>query len=224
MTNESDEVTPNEGLVAVQRQVRILMLLECASRAGIAPLTSTQLHALAYLANVLAPVWDLVPESDALLKLRGGPYYPQLQRDVDRLAALGLVTVTGTSFEQWDDGAWRLDGQFSSSPELSRKILDHALSFDDERRLHSLILELCLALSALGSDALVDTALADATYSNPGVRFGREIDFSPWGKANASAELASYFEFLMPQSIRGGMSENVHLYVNYLQGRLTASA
>lgn len=223
MTIAPEDDQADVRLRSVQREVRILMLLECAERAGISPLSSTQLHALAYLVNVLAPVWDLVPENSALLKLRGGPYYPELQADVDRLTAKGLLTVENTSFVQAEDGAWRLEGLFSPATDASSGILHHAKSFDDEQRIYSLVLELCLALSALDSDALVATALADATYSNPGVSFGREIDFSRWGKSNASAELAAYFEYLMPASVRSGNSENIHLYVSYLQAGMVAN-
>ena len=216
-------MTEEERLAAVGREIRILSLLEASERAGLSPLSSTQLHALAYLANVLAPVWDLVPETGVLLKLRGGPYYPALQEDVDRLVSMTLVEVLQTRFVQSDDGVWRFDGQFQLNGARTAPILEHARTFEDEREVHEMILELCLALSSLDPEALVPTALADATYANPAVAFGQQIDFTRWGGRNSSADIAEYFEYVMPARTRPGVAENIHLYVSLLHDRIAAN-
>ena len=59
---------------AARRQLRIFALLRGAEAAGISPVPILQLHAFAYLSNVLAPVWRLGALDGKLLKRRGGPF------------------------------------------------------------------------------------------------------------------------------------------------------
>lgn len=56
----------------VRRRARLLLLLDAAERAGITPLASARLHAFAYLADVLSPVWDLVAFDGKIYKSEGG--------------------------------------------------------------------------------------------------------------------------------------------------------
>ena len=79
--------------------VRVLTLLDALSAAGLSPSTSRALHELAYLANVLAPVFDLPPLDASLLKRKSGPYYPARQQTVDRLVGRGLVEVLQLHYE-----------------------------------------------------------------------------------------------------------------------------
>ena len=72
-----------------RRQARILTLLDSATEAGLAPIGIIPFHAFAYLANVLAPVWDMPAMDGKILKRLGGPFYPVLQRDLDRLVGRG---------------------------------------------------------------------------------------------------------------------------------------
>ena len=78
---------------ALRQRVRVVRLLEAAERAGITPIPARRLHAYAYLADVLSPVWDLQPFDGKVLKVKHGPHYPDLQREVDRLVVMGLVTA-----------------------------------------------------------------------------------------------------------------------------------
>ena len=65
-----------------------------AEHAAISPLRTRRLHAFAYLADVLSPVWDMPAFDGKVLKIEGGPHYPDLQREVDRLAILGLINIS----------------------------------------------------------------------------------------------------------------------------------
>lgn len=64
---------------SLRRQIRLVLLLDAAEKTGLTPLPILQLHTLAFLANILAPVWDFEPIDGKLLKRRGGPFYPRLQ-------------------------------------------------------------------------------------------------------------------------------------------------
>ena len=70
---------------ALRRRIRLLLLLDGSERAGLAPINVRRLHTYAYLSNVLAPVWNTRVFDGSLLKRRGGPFYPALQHDLDRL-------------------------------------------------------------------------------------------------------------------------------------------
>src|SRR5260370_89619 len=78
----------------LRQRVRVLQLLEAAERAGITPLPARRLHAYAYLADVLSPVWDLQPFDGKVLKVKHGPHYPDLQKEVERLVVMGLITAS----------------------------------------------------------------------------------------------------------------------------------
>ena len=94
----------------LRRRVRLLMLLDGAERAGIAPIRLRHLHTYAYLSNVLAPVWNTRVFDGRLLKRRGGPFYPSLQHDLDRLVGLGLVIITNLGHIIDEDNQCRLEG------------------------------------------------------------------------------------------------------------------
>ena len=68
------QLSEQAALDARKRPVRVLSLLDSLARAAISPVTVRVLHELAYLTNVLAPVFDLPPFSASLLRRRGGPY------------------------------------------------------------------------------------------------------------------------------------------------------
>ena len=78
----------------VERKIRLIVLLSAAENAGLYPTPIRQLHVLAYLANVLAPVWNMPVLDGKLLKKKGGPFYPALQQDLDRLVGTGVVFIS----------------------------------------------------------------------------------------------------------------------------------
>jgi len=62
MSSESVESLPqlSDGELQLLRQRgRVLLLLDAAERAAVAPLSTDRLHTLAFLADVLSPVWNL---------------------------------------------------------------------------------------------------------------------------------------------------------------------
>ena len=78
----------------VRRRIRLLMLLDAADYAGNSPLSVSRLHAFAFLADVLSPLYNLTALSGRIMKRRIGPYFPDLQWELDRLIGQGLVDVS----------------------------------------------------------------------------------------------------------------------------------
>ena len=217
----SQTLAGNPPTASVRRRVRIITLLDAANHAGMTPMPILRFHAVAYLANVLAPVWKLDAHDGRLLKRRGGPFYPTLQKDLDRLTGMGLVRLTRLRHEQEAPGRWRLEGSYDLNYDFAAPILDRLRTIsEDERSTHSFIRELLLALSSLSDDDL-DTAMReDATYSDPQVTEGNVIDFAEWSDRNWTASAAEHFSDILPSGDRTTPGEKLHLYVAHLHRRL----
>lgn len=203
----------------LRRQVRLVMLLDAAEAAGLLPLGILRLHAFAYLSNVLAPVWNMPVLDGRILKRRGGPFYPDLQQDLDRLVGQGVAIISGLGHVQDEAKRWRLEGAYRLNRTFADPILEALSHFPDERRLGTFILELSYALSALSDEELDRAFSEDATYSDPMVTIDNVIDFADWRDRNYSANAADKFELVIP----GGNAtpgEKLHLYVRHLQRRI----
>jgi hypothetical protein len=209
-----------EHFAKLKRMVRIITLLNAAAAAGLAPLGILKLHTFAYLSNVLAPVWEMPILDGKILKRKGGPFYPSLQNDLDRLVGMGVVTITGLGHIKDEDKRWRLEGSYKLNPTFAETIFDKIVSFDEERRLASFMQELAYALSAL-SDSELDSAMKeDATYSDPQISVGNVVDFDEWRKSNYSANAAIFFKKIIPGVGSATPGEMIHLYVSHLHRRI----
>jgi hypothetical protein len=209
-----------ERMPGLRRQVRLLVLLDAAEQAGLAPIKILRLHSFAYMSNVLAPVWDFVPLDGKILKRRGGPYYPALQRDLDALVGKGMVIISGLAHLRDEEKRWRLEGSYRLNREFSDSPLFQLRRYEEERALMSFVLELAYALSALSDEDLDQAVGEDATYSDLLVSFGNIVDFDEWRKINYSANAARRFAGLIPIGSRATPGEMLHLYVRHLHRRI----
>jgi hypothetical protein len=212
----------------VRRRARLLMLLDAAERAGIAPLASTKLHAFAYLADVLSPVWDLIPFDGKIYKSEGGPHYPDLQLELDRMVALGLVQISHLRFIDRGPVGARIDGlyalNFGSEPLAA---LLAALGCDGPERaidpgdadVHAFLVELAGALATLPDDQIDVAAGVDVTYG-AARNLNNVVDFADWAEdkwqANASWRAAERFHTFMPKDASLSPGEKLYLYATYL--------
>lgn len=213
------EASPDD-LDALQRRIRLVALLHVAENAGLTPVPILLVHTLAYLSNVLAPVWDMPPLDGKLLKRRGGPFYPAMQRDLDRLVGMGVAIISRLGYLPDEDGRWRLEGEYSLNRVLAEPILEAVSQFELERRLVSFLQELAYAFSAMGQEDLNKAITEDATYSDPIIDIGNVVDFAEWRKLNYSANAARTFEELLPGGTHASPGEMLHFYVRHLQKRV----
>lgn len=208
--------------LAQSRQLRILKLLHAAEIAGITPMPILRLHAFAFLANILSPVWNLQPQEAKILKKRGGPFYPELQTELDHLVARGLCKISGLNYAVNEENKWRLEGAYALNFDLAGPVLEAAESFADERLITRFFTEIAYALASL-SDADFDKAMVeDATYSDQRTSDGFVVDFGEYKdarKSNFSTNAANYFERLMPGGLHVSPGEKLQLYVKYLERR-----
>ena len=209
------------GLVdydVLRRRVRLLMLLDGSERAGIAPIRLRRLHTYAYLSNVLAPVWNSRVFDGRVLKRRGGPFYPILQYDLDRLVGLGIVLMTDLGHIIDEDDQWRLDGAFSLNHELAGDALKVIGTFPQEVEIRSFLLEVAYAVSALSDSEFDSLPSEDPTYSDSNIGYANVVDFAEWRKQNYSANAAHHFQSVSKQATPG---ELLHLYVRHLRRRIS---
>lgn len=207
----------------LQRRVWLLMLLDGAERAGVAPLPTAHLHRLAFFANCLAPVYDLpVPNGIVVKDRRRGPYYPELQWDVDRLAAQGLVELRGLRHVEEDDG-WGFTADYGLTVK-GVEALDRAAASPRTARTRRFLAELGAAFGALGEAGREHADEADATYGDRHAADGRVIDFAEWRERNYSADAAQAFSKLAPARAHLTRRDALHLYFRYLDRVLAGAA
>jgi len=113
----------NERSIQQRKQdLRVIALLDSIARASISPAPLRVIHELAYLSNVLAPVFDLTPSNGSLLKRRGGPYYPVLQQSLDHLIGRGMILVSDPRYVYVpEESRYRLDAYYRLNRELARR-------------------------------------------------------------------------------------------------------
>jgi hypothetical protein len=210
------------SLGSIRSRIRLIALLHVTEAAGLAPLPLLRLHTVAFLSNVLAPVWEMPIMDGKILKRRGGPFYPSLQRDLDHLVGTGLVLISNLNIVLNEQNQWQLEGAFRLNHLFSNRVLDTICTFESEVHILGFLQELAYAFSALGDSEMDLATVEDATYGDPLVDFENVIDFAEWQRKNYSANAAERFENLLPGGSRPSAAEKIHLYVRHLKARLNA--
>jgi hypothetical protein len=216
----SSEQERDAGIGSLHRRIRLVVLLDAAEQAGLLPIPILRLHTLAYLSNVLAPVWDMPALEGKILKRQGGPFYPALQHDLDRLVGMGVAVILGLGHVLDEEKRWRLEGSYQLNRAFANSIVRRLLDFESERRLANFLQELAFAVSTLSDDDFDEAMTEDATYSDPMIDVGNVVDFAEWQKKNYSANAARYFDNLLPGGARATPGEKLHLYVRHLHSRV----
>jgi hypothetical protein len=209
----------HQTLTERKRPLRVLALLDALARATISPAPLRVVHELAYLANVLAPVFDLSPYSASLLKRRSGPYYPSLQQTLDEMVGRGMVVASELRYVHVpEESRYRLDAHYKLNRELSHPaVLEYRRAYDDTGEVLFLD-ELAIAYSTLAEDQLGRATLQDARYAHSDVDTNNVIDFGEWvpqAAANFSRNAALSFAphvNLLP-------AERLYMYLDHLRTR-----
>lgn len=203
----------------VRRRVRLLMLLDAADYVVIAPVETSRLHALAFLADVLSPIYDLAALSGRILKRRVGPYFPELQWELDRLVGMGLVDVFNLKPIVEETNAY-LDASFALNWARAQPIVERIYSDEAWLVQRDFFRQLAGALASLPDQDLDDATRADVTWET-GLQ-GTVIDYAEWRAKNYSTLSVGHIAELTSEVLGGFPVElspgaKVSLYVQYLR-------
>jgi hypothetical protein len=205
-----------------QRRIWLLLVLGASEHAGISPLPVEQLHRFAYLANCLAPVYDLPAADGKILKYKRGPFYPNLQWDLDRLWASGLVERRGAQAIQDQLGWWFVAEYMLTAAGFST--LGIIRQSPRQFRMAEFLTDLARAYAFLTGVGRADAALADATYADKRYPIDSVIDFGEWNStetSNRSFATAEAFDQVMPEGRSLSDRDRLSLYLRHLD-RLVA--
>lgn len=233
---DAQNAMSNFALQRMRQRARVLQVLDAAERAAIAPLRTQRLHTFAYLADVLSPVWHLSPFDGKVLKVTGGPHYPDLQREVDQLVVHGLIKISGLQYMPQPDGGCRVDAYYSLNFELEglEDILRALGARDREAALdwrdcefHNFLLDLAGALATVPDKNMDEAAAVDATYADERFDVSNVVDFASWSTDpatdNLSYRTAEKFQDFLPEDAKLSGGEKLYLYASFLGRRLNAT-
>lgn len=192
---------------------RVLALLDALARAGLVPSESRAVHELAYLANVLAPVFDLSPLDAKLLKRKSGPYYPELQQALDALVGRSLVDALNLTyaFDEVEE-RYRVQAVYR----LRRSHVTAALQRYRELNVEEahFLYELASAYAGLEDAAFGRAALCDARYADADVDTNNVIDFGEWTNVAKNFSRNAAMAFAPTRNLFP--AERLYLYLDYL--------
>ena len=205
--------------VQIRRRIRILMLLDAADYAVISPVPIPRFHALAFLSDVLSPIYHFVPLSGRILKRRAGPYFPDLQWEIDRLIGLNLVAPHELMPIIDTKGAY-VSAALSLERQRSATLLEFVHSEPQFKSHRDFFRELSGALSNI-EDADLDAATQSDVTWGAGYK-GAVIDYAEWRAKNYSVMGADRIEEVAAQALGGRGAQlspgaKISLYVQYLK-------
>lgn len=204
-------------LVARQQAVRVLVLLDALARTGLVPTAAKALHELAYLANVLSPVFDLSPLDAKLLKRASGPYYPELQQAIDHLVGRVFVDALGLEYRfVEEDQRYRVVAAYRlRRPQVQAALDCHAQVFPEEALF---LRELAAAYSTLTDAQLGRAAREDARYADTSVDVDNVIDFGEYDQPSKNFSRNAALAFAPGRRL--APAERLYLYLDHLGSRV----
>lgn len=221
--------SPHNKFESVHRRLRLVGILAAAAESGLTPLPAREVHAVAYFADALAPVWDLKVLDPRVLKQSDGPLSAPLQRELDWLVGRGVLVPFSVSHRADAEGNWRLSADYALNEEMAEPIVDAALDLPAFATEFQFLREVVFSMSGFGAIGISSASAADAAYGSKSVDFGNLVDVDPddWGREgrelNPTTQVALRFGELMAPEVHLTKAEKVHLYVRELSRRLASS-
>ena len=209
------------NLQRTKTRVRLVQLLYAAEHAALAPISLDKLHAFAFLADVLSPVWGLRPFEDRIGRTGRPPYYPDLQAQLDLLVGMGLVEPSELSYRPDGTGG---GARFAASyalrfgsahlDALDRALQDDQQSASEQRFLNSL----AEALASLPDEEIAKAASQDLVYQRSGPDTEDYVDLDRHGSPSRTARAVASFDQAFPGT-KLTPARRLYMYANYLGRR-----
>jgi hypothetical protein len=204
-------------------RLRLILLLDACEAADLSPVPLARFHAIAFLANVLSPVWSVESYDGKILKRQGGPFYPALQYELDALIGIGVANIHNVRYLVETDESCRLDGTLSLNIDRSRQLISVSTRFEEEREISSFLRRLAFAASRLHRP-VEDLVAYDPTWADRRTGTGDVIDFAEWSRANYSAFAAESFDGCFPNRFKTGSGEKLQLFMRLLEQRANGTS
>lgn len=208
---------------SVFTRIRLLQIFTALERAGALPATISDVHTFAFFSNVLSPLWELEPLEGAILKLADGPYYPFLQKELDRLVGTGFVRVATLDASSSKD-LIHLRATFELVSNVTA-LLEKIESLPDEMETLKFLTELAFCFVKIGGGHRAAAAIKDATFSDPAISNNRIIDFAEWndpGVSDPSVRAANRFQKYAPVGVTLNRAEKLSMYMSLVARRAHA--
>lgn len=190
----------------------ILVCVAEASRMGAAPLATTNLHVLLYLANTLSDLYGVARVRGRVLKKGRFPFFPDVQREVDRLAFAGVISIEKVEF-----GPKGFLAAHYSIANKGKDIYSSLLACSKEtQRTSKLFGELVSACFGRFLGERGDIGPIDANYGSVSYLEGEVVDFSEWKEENRNMEVAKYLVSRLSELRPFLDRDGVRLYCDYL--------
>jgi hypothetical protein len=187
----------------------LLLLFDAAERAGVSPLSVSRLHRLVYLANALAPVYDLLVPDGYILKYRRGPFFPEVHWDVGRLVAQGLLFAEGSRAIKDELGYWIVANYTLSQEGMT--VVDKASSIETVEPKATFLREIALAFASIETTERDNSLLADVNYEPA-------IEDTPVYYGENDGNLApAAVEVLLSEATPSVRRLKLHRYFQYLE-------
>jgi hypothetical protein len=209
----------------IEVKARALLMLAALERAGVSPVETDQLHAFAFFANVLSPLWSLEPLQGSVLKRKEGPFYKELQEALDHLIAWGAVEVVNLAYQDADSGGARLAAKLRVLLRRADPALAVLAAMPDEIEFARFFEQLAFVFAEIEPDDRDEAVDVDATYSAPDTNNDRVIDFAEWRdpvQAAHSVRAAKRLQSYAPGAVALSRAEELVLYMRLMKRKARA--
>lgn len=148
------------------------------------PIAAQKLHALAYLSDVLSPVWGLVAFDPVALKTGREPFFGRFQDELDDLIILGLLEVTTFDYGPPESVGGGTGIQLNARYQLrySSSYLEPLIAHirqDEELGVRlKFFISLAAAISRLPDNVIAEAATKDAAWDNADIPTNDVVEFS----------------------------------------------
>jgi hypothetical protein len=199
---------------AARARVWVLLAIDACDRAGLLPISKTRLHRMIFLSNCLAELYQTTPPAKRVLKYKRGPFYPDVQWQLDRLNAMGLLNVSNLLVAKDEHGPW-MEADYSITEagiDTTNIIRETPLG----KSTGNYVDELVFAFGRLGERGLDDLAFSELNYAAPGVAVGALITFED-ASSNLALMKTQDFERAAPEALTNRIREKLQLYLRYIE-------
>lgn len=213
--SEPDEVSTSLESAGMWKAWVVLCIAE-SQRMGLTPVSTAQLHVILYLANTLADLYGVTRVRGRVLKRGAYPFFPDVQREIDRLAFAGVLTIEEVEF----GAKGHLAAHYAlgeRGAKISQAVLIHSM---EAQRTAELFREIVCACFGRFLYERADIGAIDANYGDSLVLDGEVVDFSEWRSDNKNLGLARLLMDRLRSLRPNAQRDGVRLYCDYLDKAL----